>query len=584
MLKAVKNSLKGRWSHVLLVLLVILCLGWTFRVSYPLLSSRYNVVDDARKVIYWMHEYRDPELFKDDYLTEIAKKGVFSPGFNFLFRLASFFIDPVFFGKLLVFPLVILGMIYFFRLGKAVNNEGAGLLLSTLFFLTHFRYISQGLQKSFAFPFLSMFLFYLIKKKFWKMSIVLVLQGLFYPPIFILSSVVYAISAIIEVGFSKGLKRIFLKNGNIQFLIAFLLVLGIFLSLSLNNRIELLITKPYTILSISKLKQMPEFGMRGRFRVFYPPPPGATFGIPNYLLGNRPLGMTLIGLPVERGWLFLISLFIVLVCRRAAFNLRKEIWVTLLAGFLIYGVAFLLMFLLYIPQRYIFYALSLFLLVFVSVNFTRSIEIILSFLGKRLPILRLDAVRHTVYITSVIALCVWAFAYVRTHGGLTVPSIRYGESKKVLYDFVSTLPKDVLIAGSPARPRDTMKNIPILSKRKVFLNAEFVGLTEEMKTRTFDFYRAYYSNSYEEILDFCREYKITHLLVNLDHFPIPEKGVKAKLPKSSPYREFVERIIRVESSFALKNVPDRGKIFNQDSVYIIQVRDLAMLQQGISPR
>jgi len=571
MLEVVKNLLEDKWSHGLLLLLIILCLIWTFRASYPLLSNRYNVVDDARKVIYWMHEYRDPELFKDDYFKEIAKRSVFSPGFNFLFRLASFFVDPVLFSKLLVFPLVVLGMIYFFRLGKAVSSDEAGLLLSTLFFITHFGYISQGLQKSFAFPFLSMFLFYLLKRKFWEMSIVLLLQGLFYLPIFILSSVVYVISTIIEVGFRKGLKRIFVKNGNKQFLIAFLSVLIVFLIITLSERVELLITKPYTILSISKLEQIPEFDIHGRFGVFYP---GATFGIPNYLLGNRPLGMTLIGLPVERSWLFLISLFVVLVCRRAAFNLPKEIWATLLAGFIIYVLSFLLMFLLYIPQRYILYALSLFLLVFVSVNFMRSIENILSFLGKYLTALRLETVRRTVFIMSTIALCAWGFVYTRAHEGLTVPSISYGESGKALYEFVSTLPKDVLIAGSPEQPSDIMKNIPLFSKRKVFLNAEFVGLTEETKTRAFDFYKAYYSDSCQEILNFCRKYEITHLVVNLDHFPMPEKKVRIKIPKSHPYREFVKHIIQGKSNFALKKVPDSAKIFDQHGIYIIQVRDL----------
>jgi len=576
MLKAVKSSLKGRWSHVLLVLLLILCLGWTFRASYPLLSNRYNVVDDARKVIYWMHEYRDPELFKDDYLTEIAKNGVFSPGFNFLFRLASFFSDPVFFGKLLVFPLVILSMIYFFRLGKAIKDEWSGLLLSALFFLTHFDTISLGLQKSFAFPFLSMFLFYLVKKKFWKMSIMLVLQGLFYPPIFILSTVIYAFSVLLKVGCRKGLRCILINEGNLHFLIACLLVLGLFLALRWDSSTQLLVTKPYSILSISKLKQMPEFAIGGRFSVFSP---GVTFGIPNYLLGDKPLGMTLMGMPFKRAWLFLVSLFIVLVCPRAAFDLPKEIWATVVAGLLLYAAAFLSMFLLYFPERYIFHALSIFLLVFVSVNFTKSIEIILSFLRKYLTILSVETVRRNVCITSTLALCGWAFVYVRGHGGLTVPSIRYGGSRSALYEFVSTLPKDVLIAGSPEQPSEIMKSIPIFSKRKVFLNAEFLDLTEETKARAFGFYKMYYSDSYEEILDFCTKNKITYLLVNLSHFPESGKEVKAHGPEIRPYREFVKGLIQGRSSFALKKVPDSAKIFNQRNIYIIRVKDLENVQK-----
>ena len=139
-----------------------------------------------------MQQFRDGGLFKDDLLTEYAK--FIQPwGFYFLYYILSFIIDPINISKILPVILLTISSLYLFKLVKHITNNYIGFLAALTFMATPIFLDSMvgGNPRSFGYPLLIIFLYYLIKNDYPKSSIILILQCLFYPIVFLLSTLTY---------------------------------------------------------------------------------------------------------------------------------------------------------------------------------------------------------------------------------------------------------------------------------------------------------------------------------------------------------------------------------------------------------
>ena len=143
---------------------------------------------------------------------------------------------------------------------------------------------------------------------------------------------------------------------------------------------------------------------------------------------------------------------------------------------------------------------------------------------------------------------------------------------KGLYKFLSTLPKNSLIAGHPS----LMNEIPLFSKRKVFIQQELSlpfhnNYYQEIKRRTYAFFELYYSSDVEVIENICRVYKIDYIVAKKEHF------CSSYLDKSNFYIEpFNDKIMEVilknrGKGFKLIGVFQKYKVYEDNDFIVINI-------------
>ncbi len=194
------------WVAMLTALIAIIAIQW------PRISDPYVIEDDFRNQ-YWMHLFDDNELFQapDRFIDEWIYKlplgdqnliiFTSSPAYSLIFQLFNQFIPFMLFAKLLIFPLTLFSVYYVFRIGEDLSNSRSALYLSLGFIVialasTTTISTTAGLQRTFTFPLLLAFIYYLMVGRDRAALIVVFLAGVFYPPMFILCAATYGLSLI----------------------------------------------------------------------------------------------------------------------------------------------------------------------------------------------------------------------------------------------------------------------------------------------------------------------------------------------------------------------------------------------------
>jgi hypothetical protein len=282
---------------------------------------------------------------------------------------------------------------------------------------------------------------------------------------------------------------------------------------------------------------MPEFYAGGRTPMLY----DSAERITNHRSG--------LALTESTYMLFGISLLLIVLLRKRAFNISWEIWCLLLSSICLFIIANLVLLNLFEPSRYVRISLSVFLIIFVSVNVNRIIDRIKTIWVRRAGIIMFLAAVSVFYLP-------------RMEGDSTD---RYEDQR--LYKFLQTLPKNVLIAAPP----ELSDNIPIFSKRKVLVMRElavpyYPGYYNIIKLRLYDFYDAYYSDSPNQVYEFCLKYNVTHIVVDDWYYG------KEYLEHESFYEPFyshVRGIVSQNRGFVLQKVPDAKKLFIGNGYFVI---------------
>lgn len=192
-----KNILVKKNSEIMgYLLLIIVSFSVAFYLNFPALKSGYVVQSDVMQRMYWMGKFRDHELFENDIYFQYANY-LIPWGYKFLYFLLAFlFRDPIFIGKIIGMLLYVFSSIYIFRLGKSMQGVYAGIAAFVLFvfFPMNFSRFAGGLDHSFAFPLLLLFIWYLYHSRIGKCAIILILQILFYPVIAVLSYAMFIVT------------------------------------------------------------------------------------------------------------------------------------------------------------------------------------------------------------------------------------------------------------------------------------------------------------------------------------------------------------------------------------------------------
>ena len=632
-----------KWTNKLLWILLGFSLILTFYVQYPSLIDKYKIQNDARIHIYWMAKFQDNQLFERDFLTETLIRQVnlfgrhffYNPesiGFSFTYYITSFFVDPIFFNKILPFILMGICVFYSFKLGKLIRGNICGLLLSLTFIVFNLNpsefSITQGLQRSFGFPLIIPFLYFLIKKQYVKACVVIIIGSLIYPIASATSIMAYTLSVFHDFKKTKE-KIILLKYAITPLLIVILIGLFLYYPVLLGALPKSSKNNYQQEVAKNTLKHNPIFAPGGRYCLFSE---GSILGIPKYFMrGSGGLFTHSAWGPMGRNIVPLLSLsfFLFLIVGFDALKLNKEIWYFLVSSLIMFALAWfailrLSAFALYFPSRYTSIGLPFFLLLFISANFGYAVKrlfltknalllffsgIVISFVAVLFSPefiashLSIDGILepstiHTIrnmrpvaasigIIMVLLGICMMvlsktgklSFNPASVHNPLLVLfvlviSIIYIPGIKAVGVISPSSAERELYQFLSTLPKDSyiaghpddMENIPIFAKRKVFQSSELLFFADEK--RIFDLFAAYYGNSVEEIQDFCNRYEVDYWVVNGKYF-CKEHLSKGRL-FYEPYNEFIIEKTKGKGRFVLNDIVENRKLFEVANLFVVE--------------
>jgi hypothetical protein len=453
---------------------------------WPALTNPWYVYDDARQHVFWTYRYQDPSLFPGDLYADVFS-ALAPTGYHALYWVLARVGDPLTASRWLGPGLAAVMLWYAWRLGRAMEPRWGG-FLTALLLMPYLYTLGGGLPRSFALPLLVPHLYFVTTARMAKASAVLVLEALLYPQVFLLGVGVQAL-AVARAAFRGPLRRplaLFLVGAAVG---------------GVSPASRYFVERPAALgpmVTWAEARRAPEFQPGGRVEFFDPDP----FAF--WVKGSRS------GLGWNKGVPQVVALAILLafLLGRGIRRTPPVVVDTLLVSGALFAAAHLLLFRIHLPNRYVRWTLPLAAVLFVAAHARPLAERLrrrAPALGRAWPYLargRWGAA--LVLLVGVAAGSRWV-----TPPRPTPPEV-IG-----LHQYLRTLPPDALVAGKSA----VLAAVPLLDRRRVledreFAQAYFTGYYREVMRRTEARRSAWRAESPEALTRFCREFGVTHLLVD----------------------------------------------------------------------
>ena len=502
-------------------------LSLTFSVIYSIIvlqqafDGEYVVQDDARKHIFWMRRFVDPELFTNDLIADFFQS-VEPVGLTAVYRFFIHFgLDPMVINKCLPLVLGVIMTGYCFGICLQLFPLPLAAFIASLLFNQSIwmkDIFVAAIASSFSYPLFFSFLYYFLKKSRISCLIALILQGLFYPPTVLVSAGLFFINLIqfknqkIRLNSNNKLFRFYLMG----LILASLMLLSYLISSSEYG----------PIINVAEARNLPEFQPKGRGSFFNDNP------IEYWFLGIRS-GM----IPREllSPLTLCFGLFLpILIKFPYQFTLIKQIKNSaffrqlLLVSLSLFFLAHLFLFYLFLPSRYINHSFYLLIAISTGITLTILIDSILSFAEKNSSYQIKNnqifsksikfKLRSFIALGVTIILAIAVIFYPSFLDEFTSPS--YREPKEAsLHDFLSKQPKDILIA-SLSQEAD---NIPSFAQRSVLIAWEYsipyqVGYHRQIRQRAMDLIDAQYTQNIQVLRNFIQTYGVDLILLDDNAF------------------------------------------------------------------
>ena len=516
-----------------------------FFAHFRAFTERYVTNDDVRQQIFWMQQWRDPELYRSDLLCDYARHYV-PWGVQSLYWLAAHVMNPIFFSKVLTAFLFVFLSCCFHSAGKTLGGRRLGWIAAGSswllpIFLDNF---SGGLSRSFAAPLLALFLACALERSARGVLGSLFLQALFIPYIFIPCALAVCLWWASWKA-HRAQPPPFPSKWPHFALLAAMGVLVLLMYHSLNK------AGYGPLVSYNEMAGRPEFGREGRF-TFLP--------VPSLLweVAAVPIGYT--GLFREWGVPWGTVSFLLIACALAAGGWARE-WKPLrghlppflhlaLASAILYFLARLVLLKLFIPGRYVSYTAAVF--------YCLLIALCLQGLAQKW-----NPGRGALAVAIAAAAVLGA---VRLHD---VGLFDYSSDKNLCEAILRNTPKNAVIAGHPYH----MDNVITFGRRRVFVSYKLAhpwcrGYWERLRPRFEDFFRAYYAADPREVLKFAAERHIDFIVVDDRNFDpdfirgdsLSQRGVEEmeeqmgdgeRRPFFAPFNQEIREYVGERRSFAL---------------------------------
>ncbi|WGV24465.1 hypothetical protein [Halotia branconii] len=513
-----------------------LIISLVFAVFYGILGlqkafrGEYVVQDDAREYVFWMQRFINPELFPHDLIADYFKS-ITPLGFAAIYKMmASLGVTPLLLSKILPICLGLITSIYCFRLCLEIFPVPLAGFISTLLLNQSLWFKSDlvsATPKAFVYSLLLAFLYYLLRKSWLIICFIIVLEGLFYPPLILIS-----------------LGILFMRSrGHYLWVLA---ILGL----------AFIVMLPYAIASVefgpvvtaSQAWKMPEFWPGGR-HPFFDPNPWQFWFIGQHSGILPPLMPPLI-------WLgLLLPLVVKYSSRFPLINLIKtQIKILpqiIIVSLTLFFAAHTLLLKLFFPTRYTIHTLRIVMAIAAGIALTTVLDSFLRVYQQKPQILQL---------ILTVTLAVILLFYPNFSGRF--PTTDYRQSGEVsLYKFLLQQPQDILIATLA----DEADNIPTFAQRSILVGREYalpfhLGYYSQIRQRTSDLIDAQYSQDLVAAKKLIKKYQISFWLVENTAFQ-PEY-----LTKKTWLQSFQPAFKEALSSLKQDNTPALAKLTKHCSV------------------
>ncbi|MGB6064752.1 MAG: hypothetical protein WBG50_08070 [Desulfomonilaceae bacterium] len=579
----------GNFSRTIHLLYVLLAASAVYACAHwPALTNPYVTNDDVRQQIFWMQQWRDPELYRNDLLTAYAKNYV-PWGVQGIYRAAAPFINPVQFTKVLTGLLFVITAGLLYGIGLQFHDDLTAVFIGCTFCIMghSMSKISGGLSQSFAFPLLAAYLFFLGRNNLIGAGILVLLQSVLNPYIFLLCFVTYGVFLVYNIGkivlpwlpdhgyyisspqwvvasSRKAIPNV-QKVGFFSNLISGLRAssippVSVVLSGLLVMAGCILILLKYAVYSPHEFGPLVtwgemlgklEYSATGRYELV--PIPSLFYELIRPWIFNLPF---LTWGPLV-AWILAIPGIALII-----FGLARGKWDIDLSGFRVFGYLFVasllcyvaacaLIFKLFVPRRYVEFSLNIFYCVAIGACIRAALRALVP-----------DRIAFPLASTLFIVLA--AFSLYRT--GI------YDYSKDAaLYKFVQSTPKSSLMAGNPS----LMDNVLTFGRRKAFVTYKlshtwYKTYWSIIKKRTFDLFRAYYAQDPEVVREFCRKNGIDYLIVRDADFK-PDYLKKGEI-HFEPFDSYIRDLVKFRAHFAVLDGKTFPPIYNKGGIRVIDMR------------
>ncbi|MFZ5448742.1 MAG: hypothetical protein ACOZFS_08930 [Thermodesulfobacteriota bacterium] len=459
----------------------------------PALTNPFIINDDVRQQLYWMRQWQDPALFQGDFLTGYARHYV-TWGVKALYWLASWWLNPLYFAKVLPGILFVCLAVCLFRTGTCLWDRRLGWITVAVYWLMPFFLdnLAGGLARAFAAPLLALFWLGWQENRSRVMGAALLLQALFIPYIFLVAAPA-ALLAWFAARIGKDEPPPFPVNATHFF------VLGLGAALVIAMNLQFSGNGYGPLVKARDMVNHPEFYVHGRYRILPESSLLWDLIVPwEFIPPFREWGPVAGGL-ICAGLLVLVAVGARRVDWPSWRQRLKPVFYLGLASLVLYFLARLFLLQLFIPDRYLIYTLNLFYCLALALGLKEALRV------ERWP-------RHLAILAlvAVAALSAWRLEGV---------GLKDYSAYNALYRALDPTPKDALIAGHP----NLMDTVPTFAGRRAFATYELAhpwsrGYWTELKPRLHDFFQAYYAADPREVVNFCRKYDIAFLIVDDRHF------------------------------------------------------------------
>lgn len=479
-----------------LTLTLILSITIAIFVEHRVIFDAYAINDDVRNQIYWMARFIDPQFFNNDYIaTYFTQSSMVSPVLAALYKLFSFFADPKILTQYLPFPIILITTYFLYKACEIHAGPKYAFWISLIFnlYIWTMKYTAGGLARSFFYLLFFYFFWMLARRNLLGISICFVLQALIYPTASFLSLV----TLLIESFRAKLSAKFF----SIALAISALILCTRYLYFKVPG------FGPLT--TFEQAKNMPEFYLDGRAAVFVTPYSFTQTGIDWNLISAMLLKFwdkASLALLICFG--LIISYFIykkVFHNSNPLVNMPSYLYSSTIASIVLFIIAYLTLFYLYLPHRYITYTLPLI-----------PVYIIGSLLFK----LEQDNAKRPWLIWPLILLICFGASKLWREDLIFV-----GKVQRKALQYLSKTPKDSMIAA----PMELASNIVVFSYRSVIVSSEVnipfhQAYYKEISKRVQDLNQLFKTEDLEYIQNFVQKYNIDYIVVDTKDPELSERS------------------------------------------------------------
>jgi len=511
--------------------------------------SPFVINDDVRQQIFWMQQWLEPNIYPNDYLAGYARDYV-SWGVIAIYRVASLFMDPLQFTKVLTGILFVLSALLIYCLCLELRDDLAALMGVCIYFLfgLFLGEMSGGLPRAFAFPLLIGYLCLLARKHLLLAAITVLVQSIFIPYIFLLCLTTHLFYLAHLIG--RSLVRHEAddsKTPTVRIAIQFI-PLTIGACLMMLKYVVFKSPRFGSLVGMQEIAGKIEYTAVGRYEVLRPFHKELiehwTFILPFHEWG-----------PIA-GWCSFaavvgLAVFAISRPRKNIYPGAFRVFVYLMAAsFILYVLSCSIPLKLFIPARYLEYSLT----VFYCICLAACLKIVIDHLNLKRIVFP------------------WLFLFLTLLGALRLHNVELFDysAYSPLYRFFDSTPVDAVVAGHP----EVMDNVMTFSRRKAFVtyklsHAWIQPYWSVIKQRTYDLFDAYYSNSAEQIRNFCKRNGIGYIVVREEDFS--EQRLREGKVYFQPFGSYIAEITRSGDGFAILDTDLFPPVFRMEGVRVVRI-------------